>query len=426
MRPINVGIIGLGTVGASVAKMILTHGEDYKRYYGLDIRLIAAAALDDTAVKELGIEDVFTFDGNDVIDNPDVDVVIELIGGTGIAKKFVLKALNAGKHVVTANKAIMASCGEEILKTAQANGVSIMYGASVGGGIPIIGPLKRSLDCNEISDVMGIVNGTTNYMLTRMSDDGMDYEAALKEAQEKGFAEFNPAGDVEGLDAANKIAILASIAFHSRVTIEDVYVEGITKIEPIDLDVARDMGYCIKLLAIARRTENGIDVRVHPTMLPLSHPLAGVNGVFNAIYVVGDFVGETMFFGQGAGGGAAASAVMGDLLEIARMLNEGFHETRWCECIDEIPILPIDELESEYYLRIQVEDRPGVFAKIAEIFAKDDISFRSVNQRETIGDLASITVLTHITKESAIRSALEEIVATGMLAADPMLIRISR
>ncbi|MBR2521631.1 MAG: homoserine dehydrogenase, partial [Coriobacteriales bacterium] len=308
MRPINVGIMGLGTVGASVAKMILMHGEDYKRYYGLDIRLIAAAALDDTAVKELGIEDVFTFDGNDVIDNPDVDVVIELIGGTGIAKKFVLKALNAGKHVVTANKAIMASCGEEILKTAQANGVSIMYGASVGGGIPIIGPLKRSLDCNEISDVMGIVNGTTNYMLTRMSDDGMDYEAALKEAQEKGFAEFNPAGDVEGLDAANKIAILASIAFHSRVTIEDVYVEGITKIEPIDLDVARDMGYCIKLLAIARRTENGIDVRVHPTMLPLSHPLAGVNGVFNAIYVVGDFVGETMFFGQGAGGGAAASA----------------------------------------------------------------------------------------------------------------------
>ena len=426
MRPINVGIIGLGTVGASVAKMILKHGEDYKRYYGLDIRLAAVAALDDAPVKELGLEDIFSFDGNDVIENPDVDVVVELIGGTGIAKKFVLKALNAGKHVVTANKAIMASCGAEILETAKANGVSILYGASVGGGIPIIGPLKRSLDGNEISDVMGIVNGTTNYMLTRMSDDGMDYDAALKEAQEKGFAEFNPAGDVEGLDAANKIAILASIAFHSRVTIDDVYVEGITKIEPVDLDVARDMGYCIKLLAIARRTDKGIDLRVHPTMLPTTHPLAGVNGVFNAIYVVGDFVGETMFFGEGAGGGAAGSAVVGDLLEIARMINEGFHETRWCECTDEIPFLPIDDLESEYYLRIQVEDRPGVFAKIADIFAKDDISFRSVNQRETIGDLANITVLTHITKESAIQKALDEIVATGMLSADPMLIRISR
>mgnify|MGYP000202308740 CR=1 FL=1 len=264
-----------------------------------------------------------------------------------MARDVVLGALRAGKNVVTANKALMATHGEEVMRTAEEAGKEIAFEASVGGGIPIIDPMKHSLIANEISSVMGIVNGTTNYMLTRMVEDGLSYDAALKEAQEKGFAEADPTADVDGFDAAAKIAILASIAFNSRVTIDDVHTEGIRNVTTMDLDAARDMGYCVKLLALAHRTDEGVDVRVHPTMLPLSHQLATVDGVYNAIYVTGDAVGETMFFGEGAGAGPAASAVMGDVVEVARHVTLGVGPLVGCTCTDELPIVPMDDLQDE-------------------------------------------------------------------------------
>ena len=296
----------------------------------------------------------------------------------------------------------------------------------MGGGIPIIDPLKHSLIANEIQSVMGIVNGTTNYMLTRMSEDGMSYEEALAEAQAKGFAEANPSADVDGFDAAAKIAILASIAFNSRVTMDDVYTRGITNITPVDLEAARDMGYVVKLLAIAHRTEGGIDVRVHPTMIPVDHQLATVGGVFNAIYVVGDFVGETMFFGEGAGAGAAASAVMGDVLEVARHIQQGIAPIVGCTCTDKLPILPIEELSMKYYIRFSVADRPGVLAAMAGVFANHGVSVYSVVQRgKKESGTVDVVYVTHVARERAIREVIEEIRGLDdVLHGDPSLIRV--
>ncbi|MEG1831645.1 MAG: homoserine dehydrogenase, partial [Raoultibacter sp.] len=318
---VKLGLVGTGTVGGGCIDIIKKHSEDFRRHYGIEVELVAVCSRNPEQAIAHDVEDIFTQDYRDVVSNPAIDIVIELIGGTTIARSVVLEALAAGKNVVTANKALMATYGEEVMQAAANAGKEIAFEASVGGGIPIIDPLKHSLIANEISSVMGIVNGTTNYMLSRMADDGMSYDEALKEAQAKGFAEADPTADVDGFDAAAKIAILASICFNSRVTLGDVPAEGIRNITPIDLSTAADMGYCVKLLAHAHRTPAGIDVRVHPTMLPLAHPLATVNGVFNAIYAVGDAVGETMFFGEGAGSGPAASAVMGDVLEVARHIQ---------------------------------------------------------------------------------------------------------
>ncbi len=320
---VKIGLVGTGTVGGGCLDILRNHKDDFVRHFGIDVELVRVCSRNPEQAIAHGVEDLFTQDYREIIEDPEIDIVIELIGGTGIAKSVIVEALEAGKHVVTANKAVMATAGKEILALAEEKGLEIAFEASVGGGIPIIDPLKHSLIANQIDAVMGIVNGTTNYMLTRMDEDNMSYDAALAEAQAKGFAEADPTADVDGLDAAAKIAILASIAFNSRVTMGDVFVEGIRRISPVDLAMAHEMGYAVKLIAHARRTPEGIDVRVHPTMIPESHQLATVNGVFNAIYVVGDAVGETMFFGEGAGAGPAASAVMGDLLEVARHITLG-------------------------------------------------------------------------------------------------------
>ena len=320
---VKLGLVGTGTVGGGCIDILKNHREDFKRHYGIDVELVRVCSRNPEQAIAHGVEDIFTQDYQDILNDPDIDIVVELIGGTTVARDIVVGALKAGKNVVTANKALMATYGEEVMGAADEAGKEIAFEASVGGGIPIIDPMKHSLIANEISSVMGIVNGTTNYMLTRMVEDGLSYDAALKEAQEKGFAEADPTADVDGFDAAAKIAILASIAFNSRVTIDDVHTEGIRNVTTMDLDAARDMGYCVKLLALAHRTDEGVDVRVHPTMLPLSHQLATVDGVYNAIYVTGDAVGETMFFGEGAGAGPAASAVMGDVVEVARHAGRG-------------------------------------------------------------------------------------------------------
>ncbi|MDM8289587.1 homoserine dehydrogenase [Slackia piriformis] len=424
---VKIGLVGTGTVGGGCIDIIQKHAEDFKRHFGIDIELARVCSREPEQAAAHGVSDIFTLDYQDIVNDPDIDIVIELVGGTTVAKSIVIDALANNKHVVTANKALMATFGKEVMDLAARRGKEIAFEASVGGGIPIIGPLKHSLIANQINSVMGIVNGTTNYMLTRMADDGMDYDDALKEAQEKGFAEADPTADVDGLDAAAKIAILASIAFNSRVTIDDVPAEGIRNISPTDLVAAKDMGYCIKLLAHAHRTPEGIDVRVHPTMLPVDHPLSSVNGVFNAIYAVGDFVGETMFFGEGAGSGAAASAVMGDVLEVARHIQQGVAPIVGCTCTDELPHVPLDDLQTKYYIRFRVNDRPGVLAAMASVFAQYNVSVHSVMQRgaRSDGGVVELVYITHTAREASVRDVLREIAALpDILCAEPSVIRV--
>lgn len=409
---VKVGLVGTGTVGGGCLGILRNHKEEFKRHFGIDIELTRVCSRQPEVAEAYGLGDIFTTDFHEVIEDPEVDLVIELIGGTTFAKEVVIGALQNGKSVVTANKALMASCGEEVMSLAEENGVEIAFEASVGGAIPIIVPLKHSLIANRIDSIMGIVNGTTNYMLTRMDEDGMSYEDALKEAQERGFAEADPTADVDGLDAAAKIAILASIAFNSRVTMNQVFTEGIRRISPVDLAMAHEMGYAVKLLAHAYRSDGGIDVRVHPTMIPESHQLATVNGVFNAIYTVGDAAGENMFFGEGAGAGPAASAVMGDVLEVARHLQMGIKPIVGCTCTDELPILSVEDLHTKYYIRFVVADRSGVLASAADIFAKYDVSVKTVTQRGNAArDDVDLVFVTHTAEERNVRKAIDDILA---------------
>lgn len=409
---VKVGLVGTGTVGGGCLDILRNHKEEFKRHFGIDIELTRVCSRQPEVAESYGLSDIFTTDFHEVIEDPEVDLVIELIGGTTFAKEVVIGALQNGKSVVTANKALMASCGEEVMSLAEEKGVEIAFEASVGGAIPIIVPLKHSLIANRIDSIMGIVNGTTNYMLTRMDEDGMSYEDALKEAQERGFAEADPTADVDGLDAAAKIAILASIAFNSRVTMNQVFTEGIRRISPVDLAMAHEMGYAVKLLAHAYRSDGGIDVRVHPTMIPESHQLAAVNGVFNAIYTVGDAAGENMFFGEGAGAGPAASAVMGDVLEVARHLQMGIKPIVGCTCTDELPILSVEDLHTKYYIRFVVADRSGVLASAADIFAKYDVSVKTVTQRGNAArDDVDLVFVTHTAEERNVRKAIDDILA---------------
>lgn len=424
---VKIGLVGTGTVGGGCLDILSNHKQDFLRHFGIDLELTRVCSRDPQAAASRGLQDIFTDDYHDIINDPDIDIVVELIGGTGVAKSVIVEALQAGKHVVTANKAIMATSGEEIMDLAEEMGLEIAFEASVGGGIPIIDPLKHSLIANRIDSIMGIVNGTTNYMLTRMDEDSLEYDAALKEAQERGFAEADPTADVDGLDAAAKIAILASIAFNSRVTMDQVFTEGIRRISPIDLANAHDSGYVVKLVAHARRGESGIDVRVHPTMIPEDHQLATVNGVFNAIFVEGDAVGQTMFFGEGAGAGPAASAVMGDVLEVARHVQMGIKPIVGCTCTDNLPIAAIDDLETKYYIRFVVADRPGVLAACADIFAKNGVSVRTVTQRGNAArEDVNLVFVTHTAKERDVRKTIDEILTLEgiVTGGEPSVIRV--
>lgn len=424
---VKIGLVGTGTVGGGCLDILSNHKQDFLRHFGIDLELTRVCSRDPQAAASRGLQDIFTDDYHDIINDPDIDIVVELIGGTGVAKSVIVEALQAGKHVVTANKAIMATSGEEIMGLAEEMGLEIAFEASVGGGIPIIDPLKHSLIANRIDSIMGIVNGTTNYMLTRMDEDSLEYDAALKEAQERGFAEADPTADVDGLDAAAKIAILASIAFNSRVTMDQVFTEGIRRISPIDLANAHDSGYVVKLVAHARRGESGIDVRVHPTMIPEDHQLATVKGVFNAIFVEGDAVGQTMFFGEGAGAGPAASAVMGDVLEVARHVQMGIKPIVGCTCTDNLPIAAIDDLETKYYIRFVVADRPGVLAACADIFAKNGVSVRTVTQRGNAArEDVNLIFVTHTAKERDVRKTIDEILALEgiVTGGEPSVIRV--
>ncbi len=425
---VKIGLVGTGTVGGGCLDIIAAHKEDFKRHYGIDLEVVRVCSRNPEQAVAHGVREIFTDDFHEILDDPSIQIVIELIGGTTFAKEVVMGALAAGKNVVTANKALMATSGDEILDLAEKMHREVAFEAAVGGGIPIIDPLKHSLFANQITSVLGIVNGTTNYMLTRMAETGATYDDALLEAQDKGFAEADPTADVDGLDAAAKIAILASIAFNSRVTLDQVPAEGIRLIAPVDFQVARDMGYVIKLLAVGNSLPEGVDVRVHPTMVPVDHPLAGVNGVFNAIYVVGDAVGETMFLGEGAGSGPAASAVMGDVLEVARHVQADIAPWASRATYDDLPLVPMDELSMSYYIRFVVEDRSGVLASTAEVFARHGVSISSMVQRgRGEGASADLVYITHTALERDIQQALSEIEELeGVLVdnSEPTVIRI--
>src|SRR5690606_26452034 len=344
----------------------------------------------------------------EIINDPSVDIVVEVMGGVDPARDLITAALEQGKPVVTANKEVLAKHGPELLAVAAQKGVDLFFEGSVAGGIPIIKPLRESLAANRVQAIVGIINGTTNYMLTRMSREGMAFDDVLREAQALGYAEADPASDVEGYDAAFKIAILASLAFETPVRVEDVYCEGITRITPEDIRYGRELGYEIKLLAIAREDDGRLEVRVHPTFIPAAHPLAAVNDVFNAIFVRGDAVGELMFYGRGAGSLPTGSAVVADLVDVVR--RRGHSENgRYRPPAGQLPIKPIEEAVSQYYVSLRVVDRPGVLAKIAAAFGENGVSIDSVIQKGRLEDPVALVFVTHEVQEANIRRALSEI-----------------
>ena len=406
---IHIALLGSGTVGSGVSEVLRMNVRELAERVGKNIVLKKVLVRDIKKPRKNIDMSLLTDDFESIVNDKDIDIVVEVMGGLHPAKEYMLRAIEAGKSIVTANKDVLATYGKDVLGAAERAGVDFQFEASVGGGIPIITSLKQSLTANKITEVMGIVNGTTNYMLTKMANDGVSYETVLKEAQEKGYAEADPAADVEGLDAARKAAILASIAFNTRVHFNDVSVEGITKITTEDIDYAKDLGFVIKLLAIGKDSaEKGVDVRVHPVFLPKEHPLASVNGVYNAIFVRGNAIGDTMFYGQGAGSLPTASAVVADIVEVARNMVHHNLGKLLCTCYEHKKLCPIEEVESCYYIRLLVDDKPGVLGAIATEFGRADVSLRSVIQtRRNIAEHAEIVAVTHCVKHVRVRKALE-------------------
>ncbi|WP_031516285.1 homoserine dehydrogenase [Desulfofalx alkaliphila] len=407
---IKVGLLGLGTVGQGVYRILKDNADNIQRRAGIKVEIEKIMVRDTT--KERGIsvsQAMLTSDIKDIVNDPEIDIVVEVMGGINPTLDYVLQALNNGKSVVTANKDMVAMHGEELFSAAEANNCDLLFEASVAGGIPIIRTLKQSLAANNIEQVFGIINGTTNYMLTKMTREGSQFNDVLKEAQQKGYAEADPTADVEGYDAARKIAILASIAFNTRVTVNDVYVEGITKISAEDIAYAKELGYIIKLLGIAKYNDDGIEVRVHPTFIPEEHPLASVNDVFNAVFVKGDAVGDTMFYGQGAGELPTASAVVADIMDAARDLVRNVPGIISCTCYDNKPLKPMSESKSRFYVRTLVSDKPGVLASIALVFGNKGVSLASVIQKDAEGSTAELVLVTHNTKEENLQDALGDI-----------------
>lgn len=408
---IQIGIIGLGTVGTGVVRILQQNAADIQTRTNCGIHI--KGILDRDLNREREIEgDFFLTDQPDkILHDPEIDIIVEVMGGIEPARTFILEALKHGKHVVTANKDLIALHGHELLDAANLAGKDLYFEASVGGGIPIIAALKDSLAANRITDVLGIINGTTNFILTAMAEQGREYSEVLSEAQQLGYAEADPAADVDGLDAARKLAILSSIAFNSRVALKDVFVEGISKITREDIAYAAELGCTIKLLAIAKHQEEGIEVRVHPAILPLSHPLASVKGVYNAIYVVGDAVGETMFYGRGAGSLPTGSAIISDIMRIVRNIQSNSTSSINCTCYLDLPLKAVSDFYTAFYIRLLVKDEPRVLATLALLFAEANISFASIIQKPRGEHQAEIVLVTHPCREGALQEALDSVKA---------------
>ncbi len=407
-RTLRVGLLGCGTVGTAVARLLLEHREDIARRAGCRLEVSKVAVRDPSKRRDVPLHaSAFTADPMDVIDDPDVDIVCELMGGSEPAGSLILAAFDRDKPVVTANKELLSTRGRELFDASEAKGLDLYFEAAVGGGIPLVRPLKESLTGERLTRIIGIVNGTTNFVLTRMSEDGMSFAGALEEAQRLGYAEADPTADVDGHDAAAKCAILASIAFNARVVAGDVYREGIGAVTTEDIEFARRLGYVVKLLAIAELHGERIAARVHPAMVPSDHPLAAVREAYNGVFVEGPNVGELMFYGRGAGGEPTATAVIGDLVSVARNLLVGARGVG-CTCFLERTIRPMSEMEGQYYILLRVEDRPGVLAEIASVFGRNEVSIKSVWQEGTGAD-AQLVFITHRTREGSFQQAVTEL-----------------
>ena len=419
MKPIKVGLLGIGTVGSGTFNVLKRNQEEIMRRAGRAIEITMVADLNVERARELtNGECEVVNDANLVVNHPDIDIVIELIGGYGIAKDLVLKAIANGKHVVTANKALLATHGNEIFKAAQEKGVMVAFEAAVAGGIPIIKALREGLTANRIQWIAGIINGTTNFILSEMRDKGLDFATALKEAQALGYAEADPTFDIEGIDAAHKATIMASIAYGIPMQFDKAHVEGITKLEAIDIRYAEQLGYRIKLLGITKRSDKGIELRVHPTLIPEKRLIANVEGAMNAVLVQGDAVGATLYYGKGAGAEPTASAVIADLVDITRLATADPehrvpHLAFQPDAMSDVAILPMSEIVTSYYLRMHVADQAGVLADVTRILAESSISIDAMLQKEPAEgeSRTDIVMLTHQTQEKNILAAITKIEA---------------
>ena len=432
MKPVKVGLLGLGTVGGGTVNVLKRNAEEIARRAGRGIEVTHAAARDLSLPRicdTTGIK--LTTDPMDVVNDPDVEIIVELIGGEGLAKELVEKAIANGKHVVTANKALIAKHGNEIFKAAQTKGVTVAFEAAVAGGIPIIKALREGLAGNQIQWLAGIINGTGNFILTEMKDKGRDFADVLKEAQELGYAEADPTFDVEGIDAAHKLTILASIAFGIPLQFDAAYTEGISKVTRDDVNYAEALGYRIKHLGVSRRTDKGIELRVHPTLIPERRLIANVDGVMNAVLVMGDAVGPTLYYGAGAGAEPTASAVVADLVDVVRALtsdpeNRVPHLAFQADALSNFPILKMDDVETAYYLRMQVADEPGVMAKVTTILGEQGISIEALIQKEPVGTSTDVSVimLTHRVQEAKMNQAIASIEALPSIRGSVTRIRM--
>jgi homoserine dehydrogenase len=428
-KSIHVGIIGFGTVGTGTARILIENADVIRRRLGAPVLLKKISDLDikrDRGVKLSGVQ--LTADAREIMTDPDIDIVVELIGGYKPAKEFILEAIKNKKHVVTANKALLAVHGEELYAAAEKAGVTLGFEASVAGGIPILAAVRSGLAANNINSIYGIVNGTCNYILTLMTGEGRKFDEVLKEAQGKGYAEADPTFDIEGIDSAHKLAVLTMLTFGTPVKFDDIYTEGISKITPLDIDFARDLGYKIKLLAITKMADGEIEARVHPTMLPDTYPLAAVDGVFNALSVVGDAVGSTMFYGRGAGDMPTGSAVVGDIIDIGRDILAGCTGRSPITAFRErktLKIRKMDDITSCYYLRFSALDKPGVLSRITGVLGKNNISISSMIQKgRKVDEAVPIVMMTHEAVERDVRKALAEIDKMDCVAGTTVVIRV--
>ncbi|MGZ5101575.1 MAG: homoserine dehydrogenase [Usitatibacter sp.] len=432
MKPIQVGLLGLGTVGGGTIEVLRRNREEISRRAGRDIVIKVASARDLTKQRAVSLEGIeIVADATTIVSRPDIDIVVELIGGDTVARELVLRALDNGKHVVTANKALLARHGTEIFARAHAKGVMVAFEGSVAGGVPIIKAIREGLAANRIEWIAGIINGTCNFILSEMRDKGLPFDMVLAEAQRLGYAEADPALDVDGVDTAHKLTILAAIAFGIPMQFDKVYIEGISKLTAIDLKYAEGLGYRIKLLGITRRTPKGIELRVHPTLIPSRRLIANVEGIMNAVLVKGDAVGPTLFYGRGAGAEATASAVVADLVDVTRMATADPeqrvpHLAFQPDRLSDAPILAMDQVETGYYLRLRALDRPGVLADVTRICADLSISIDAIFQKEAGEgeEQVDVVILTHVVQEKNVNAAIRRIEALPTIPAQVVRIRL--
>jgi homoserine dehydrogenase len=407
---LKLGILGLGTVGSGVVKILEKNAENIKNKVGTEVKIIKILVNNLDKKRDIEIDkNLLTDNAEDIINNPEIDIVVELIGGEQPAYDYIMRSIENGKSIVTANKLVIAKYGKRIFRKADENNAQVCYEGSVAGGLPIIRPLQNSLAANRIEKIYGILNGTTNYILTDMSKNKKDFDESLKNAQDLGFAEADPSSDIDGHDAAYKITILSSLAFERFVDVRDVYVEGIREIKSTDLELAHEMGYVIKLLAIAKNGNDGVDIRVHPAFIPEDHPIAMINGTYNCVYLHGDAVGQVMSTARGAGQMPTGSAVTADIIQVAKDINYNQREVQRMDSFLESNVTKIDEIENSFYLRLEVEDKPGVMAHIAKIFGDNNVSLASVLQKQKDNPVVPLVFITHHVKEKDLEKSLNEI-----------------